>query len=389
MKFTPFPLIEVRGSAFERGRQHGELARERVHRSVAHYLVQLEGMGIRAELMRDLVRRYLPLAEAFDPNYVEEMRGIAAGAQTEFERIVLVNARTEILQLARIENERGLTLHEDDPDGCTGVSLLPQATADRSLLHALNWDWKVECAETAMVLCIRREDGPDVLTLTEAGSLARAGMNACGLTVTANYLESSRDYTSLGVPHALIRRKILESAHLALAIRTICCTAKSSSNNLLLGHVDGFSIDFECAPDEVFALYPRDGLIVHANHWTSPAALAKLKDTGVLLSPESYYRDWRVREALLRNIGHLTPAHLRESLSDDFGSPWSVCRPPRPSLFGNLSATVAMILMQPAAGTMEVTPVPAINRDRTRYTLEMQSSVTVPDATLASTSTGR
>ena len=54
-------------------------------------------------------------------------------------------------------------------DACTGVVALPSATRDGRLIHAQNWDWKAECAETAVVLKIHRDDGPDILTFTEAG----------------------------------------------------------------------------------------------------------------------------------------------------------------------------------------------------------------------------
>ena len=37
----------------------------------------------------------------------------------------------------------------------------------------------------------------------------------------------------------------------------------------------------------------------------------------------------------------------------------------------NLSATVAMILMDPAAGRLEIAPLPALNRRFETYTLEM------------------
>jgi isopenicillin-N N-acyltransferase-like protein len=47
-----------------------------------------------------------------------------------------------------------------------------------------------------------------------------------------------------------------------------------------------------------------------------------------------------------------------------------VCRPPRPSLSSNLSATVAMIVMEPALGVMEVAMLPGLNREFTRYQLE-------------------
>jgi hypothetical protein len=61
---------------------------------------------------------------------------------------------------------------------------------------------------------------------------------------------------------------------------------------------------------------------------------------------------------------------LKAALFDDFGSPYSVCRPPRPAATGdNLSASVMMIVMQPAEGWMEICPLPALNSEFTRYTL--------------------
>lgn len=49
-----------------------------------------------------------------------------------------------------------------------------------------------------------------------------------------------------------------------------------------------------------------------------------------------------------------------------FGLPYSICRPPRPGNHNNLSATVAMVIMEPAVGE----PLPALNRVFTRYSLE-------------------
>lgn len=358
----PCPLIDVSGPPRERGRQYGRQAATRIARGVAHYTEQLQGLGLDGPAIRGLVADYLPVIERFDASYVEEMRGIADGANLPFEEVVLLNARTEILKLGARPDLRARLAAAEDPDGCTGVVALPGATADGRLIHAQNWDWKAECAETAVVLRIRRDDGPDILTFTEAGGLARCGLNAAGIAITANYLESNRDYCQVGVPLALIRRKVLESEHLALAMRAVYATPKSPSNNMIVSHAGGVAIDFECAPDETFQVHPQDGLLVHANHWQSPVALAKLKDTGIANTPDSLYRDIRVRELLAPAVGSIDTAAVKTALFDDFAAPWSVCRPPRPSLTTNLSATVAMIVMQPALGRMEVAMLPALNR---------------------------
>jgi len=369
-----FPLIEVSGPPAERGRQYGQQARERIHRGIGHYGSQLRRLGLDNAQVGDLVRLYLPIIEGFDDTYVPEMRGIAEGAEVAFEDIVLLNARTEILKLAEKPQLRARLAAETE--GCTAVAVMPGATAGGELIHAQNWDWKAECAETAVVLRIRREDGPDILTFTEAGGLARSGMNSAGIAITANYLQSDRDYRDVGVPLALIRRKVLQQAYVANAMKAVYSTPKSASNNMMISQAGGICIDFECAPDETFQVHPDRGLLVHANHFVSPVALAKLKDAGMVLNGDTLYRDLRVRDLLLPHLGSVTVDHVKAALADDFQTPFSVCRPIRRNTDDNLSATVATVVMQPAAGIMEVAPLPAQGQRFTRYSLPQDQAAT-------------
>jgi isopenicillin-N N-acyltransferase-like protein len=368
----PCPLIDVAGAPYERGLQYGQQAAGRIKRGLQHYGAQLRRLDLDAPATAALVGDYLPVIEAFDDSFIPEMRGIAKGAGVAFEDVALLNARTEILKLATRPDLRA-RLRRDPAeleDGCTGLVALPVATADGTVIHAQNWDWKAECAETAVVLRIRRDDGPDILTFTEAGGLARSGLNSAGIAITANYLESDLDYRDIGVPLALIRRKVLLQEHVALAMRAVYVTRKSASNNMIVSHAGGVAIDFECAPDETFQVHAENGLLVHANHWQSAVALGKLRDTGVMNTPDSLYRDMRVRDLLRPAIGGITVEHVKAALFDDFASPWSVCRPPRQTLTDNLSATVAMVVMQPGAGVMEVAMLPALDRRFTRFSLD-------------------
>jgi len=367
---SSFPLIDIHGSAHARGVQYGQACPALIARSIEIYSQQLLGMGYDWAGIKALVRRFLPNIEAFEPQYLEEMRGIAEGSGHDFEAIVLINARTEIIQLGRRDRDS-----KPEADGCTGAIVLPEASLNGELFHAQNWDWRAECAETGVVLRIRREDGPDVLTFTEAGGLARCGLNSIGTAITGNNLESDRDYQKLGVPLPLIRRKALEEKHYALAMKVVAITPKSASNNMMLSHAGGFGINYECAPDEVFPLFATNGLLVHANHWRSQVALVKLKNTGIGGAPESFYRDIRVEQILNKDHGALTLDHVKNAFFDNFGTPFAVCRPPRPSSSGedNLSATVAMIAMRPASGILDIAPLPAINKTFGHYRLDMES----------------
>lgn len=364
------PLIEISGSPRERGRQHGEQAAQRILGGIDLYASLLESNRLNWPEIREIATSFEPAIARFDPALLDEIHGIAEGAKVEAAAVLMINARTEILKLA--ERRRPAQPVVLDPDGCTCIAALPKATASGALIHAQNWDWNAGCAQTAIVLRVQRDDGPDILTFTEAGGLARSGMNAAGVSITANYLESDRDYRQIGVPLALLRRKALEQSRLAAAMGIIHSTPKTSANNVLICHAHGIAINFECAPDETFQVHERHGVIVHANHFQSTVALTKLRDVGVGLTPDSLYRDLRVRALVEPFMGSLTVDHVKNALFDNFEAPWSVCRPPRQKSNNQVSASVATILMQPSTGRMEVTMLPAINRRAHLYQLEMQ-----------------
>src|SRR3546814_8699261 len=111
------------------------------------------------------------------------MRGIAEGADVPFAHILLLNARTELLKMAGNPALRRGLFAERGADGCTTIIVQPERTPDGTLIHAHNWDWKASCAETCVVLRVRGDGGPAILTFTEAGTLARFGFNAAGLVV--------------------------------------------------------------------------------------------------------------------------------------------------------------------------------------------------------------
>ncbi|MCX7173976.1 MAG: C45 family autoproteolytic acyltransferase/hydrolase [Proteobacteria bacterium] len=350
-----FPLVETSGSPYERGYQHGTAVPERVRRSVDLYRSQLESRGVPGESLMKLADAMVPVIQNFEPSYLEEMQGIADGAGLVLTDIIVINCRTEMMYGYADLQKTSIGLD----GGCTGLIVLPQASASGRLMHAHNWDWLEESINTGIVLKIMRDDGPHLLVFTEAGCLGRHGFNSAGVSLSGNFLTSDRDYKlPANAPLGLIRRKMLDAPSMAAAMRVLWSTHRFCSNNLMLAHADGEAVNLECAPDEIFWIVPQDGLLVHANHWMCPVARTKLKDLELPDSPDSIYRQRRVAETLRKAQGKIDWNIVKAALADDFGNPDSVLRFPKPASFDCISATVATTLMDSAAKTMWVARKP-------------------------------
>lgn len=365
MDIESFPLYDIEGDARQCGQQYGRAAGDRIDLSLRTYRAAFERVGLSWERTRALARRFMPVVEAFDAGMLREIEGAAEGAGVPPEDIVALNARSEMLyafqQLEATE----------PPDGCTGVVVMPSASREGRLIHAQNWDWRVESLELGVVLRIQPAKGPSMLTFAEAGTLARAGLNSAGIAVTGNFIKADNDGRQQGVPLALIRRGILQSELYANALGVVCRTARSISNNMIVTHAEGEAVSLETCPEQVFWQQPEGGILVHANHFKTPAALARVVDRSLETTPDSLYRDRRVTEALhnRRAAGPLGEQDVIDALQDRFGAPRAVCRSPSAGPGGASSATVATIVMDPAARKMRIAPAPFKAHRFTEYSL--------------------
>jgi isopenicillin-N N-acyltransferase like protein len=363
-----FPEVEVSGSPYQRGQMHGCAVPERVVRSARLYRHQLIRQGVAAHRLTKLALGMCPIIQRFDPAYLEEMQGIADGAGVALADIVLINCRTEMM-FGQAELKmacKGLD------DSCTNLVVLPGQSENGRLMHAHNWDWRQECIDTGIVLRVRRGGNamaPDLLMFTEAGALARHGFNSAGVSLTANFLSSDRDYRQLAdVPQVLVRRKMLEAQDINAAMKILWRTRRFCSHNLMLaqagvnrdGAASGEAINLECAPDEIFWLTPQKGVLVHANHWLCPVARTKLRERGLAENPDSIYRQLRVEAAMHRECsqgaGKIGWSAVKQALAGDFLG--AVLRTPGTDCDEVKNATVATTLIDAAGKTMWVARKP-------------------------------
>ncbi|GAA5865216.1 hypothetical protein JCM8547_008317 [Rhodosporidiobolus lusitaniae] len=311
---TGFPRITVSGSPREMGLQHGTQARTQVRGSIEAYKsIFLDLAGLSWDKVLQAARQFDEPLRGKHADLVEEMEGVAEGAEVPYEEILALNCRSEI-SLA------------EPLDGCTSLSGL---SADGSRFVAQNWDWKTAIVPGIIILRLTpspSSSSPSITLTTEAGIIGKMGHNSAGVVQCMNAIKArSLDRTKLPI-HLLMRRVLQQgsaeeareyvervggsaaSVHLMVADVTTAFTLETSPN--------GFEFIEPSGPNSTLA---------HTNHFLSPT-LHKLSHEVPVWLPDSAGRLEIVRSRLSQAASGLSHEKIREVLSDRSLGECSICR---------------------------------------------------------------
>lgn len=369
----PPPLIEIEGPPQARGHQYGQKAATLIARGAEFYQGLLEARGLKWGSVMDTSRMLLHRLQDLKPKQSTEIHAIADGAGLEPEEVLLINGRSEVLNAGTVESggvELSSTDREVLDDGCTAGAVLGERTADGKLIHAQNWDWRPECATFAVVLVVRRDEGPDVMTYVEAGGLARAGMNAAGVAITGNNLSLHGEaWQTPGIPLSIIRRLALEADGFSDALAAVAQSPRSIANNMTLStsEAEGEILNLETTPAEIFWQVPDNSVLTHANHFVTESARAKVRDKGMVDGMNTLFRDRRLRRNLEKGGDRIDLDTFKSALADRFGAPRGVLRWPTSQDTSRISATVASIIMKPSERRMWVRQQPYLPGEYTEF----------------------
>lgn len=355
----PLPLVKVHGSAYQRGLQHGRACGDLIRRypDVLLGVLRAEAQwraldtGGPAPTRDDLLARalrFLPALEAFAPHLVEEVRGIADGARLSFAEVLLVNVRAEVM---------GLTTADAH---CTSFAVGRSATADGSVLSGQNLDQDPLNHDLLIMLHVEPDQGPAMLMCSFAGLVGYPGINEAGVSVFQNAL-STRAWRGDAMPHYFMKRVLLEQADVAACAAVLGQARVCSSGNYVLTDRRGTLSDIELTPDRLAILAAEDDIVVHANHFRSPALVPE--EALLPHIPDSAHRLPRMAALLAARRGRITVDDLKAGLADHEGSPAAICRH-QPTV-----QTIAAIVAEPDQGRLHVAPGLACETGFTTYSL--------------------
>lgn len=285
----PVQHVKVSGSSHDRGRLLGEAVRQRIEHSLDTYQQLFSLCDIPWQQAVEKGMRHFDQTAAYSPEFVDELEGVAKGSGIDFKSLFTLNSRTEILPadfLARAVQSatsgNGLDINELDlsepgngvSDSSSGGRLISTNECTSLASHsndtvwlAQNWDW---CGTQREALCLvdaKKDSGLNYLTVTEAGMLAKIGINSAGFAITLNILRTRNDGQQLGIPVHVLLRSLLNCESVAEAREQVQSLSFSSSSNVMVADSTGDMASFELSPNGCKILDAQNGQLCHTNHF--------------------------------------------------------------------------------------------------------------------------
>ena len=317
----------------ELGRARGRALRDTIAAAYQGYAAIFRALGVSEEAEREAAVASFDAVEGWRPEIAEELRAVADASGLSLDRLMALNARTEILAMG------AAPAHE-----CSTVAIRLGGA-----MHSVQtWDWHVDLAEFWHTQTVSGM-GYRFAGITEQGILAKIGLNEAGLAVNFNILGHAADGPG-GVPvHLLAYAVLRECASVDEAIALVRATPVSASTALTLTDLR-VACSLEVTPVGVFEVPLREGYLIRTNHFQHPTPLSEQK--------ASYEPDSTERFDLVeQRIEAGRPADLAALVSlleSGEGDPPLSCVADPAMPLGDRWATLATTVMSPAERRVQV-----------------------------------
>ena len=251
-------ILEVAGTAYERGFRHGELLRNDIHE-----LVRIWKEDLRKTYQMDPdsfivsfinATNFLPSIKKYTPNLLEELRGIAEGAEVNFNTMYAFQLVDEVWVLGR-----------EIADGrCTSFGV--RKTENNPTYNAQTLDLPLFHGYATLLSMKDPEANIKAFVLTFPGFIGANGMNDGPMSVCVNALTQLQPANN-GLPVAFVVRGVLEKKTYSEAVEFLHTVGHAAGQNYIIADVNNMA-SFECSEHVVTPFIPFEGadFTYHTNH---------------------------------------------------------------------------------------------------------------------------
>jgi hypothetical protein len=271
-------FLVLEGTPRERGRIHGEALRSDIHKMVRSITEPIIQAGVNPD---DYISQivdgagFLHAAQKWTPHLVEEIRGIAEGADIDFKVMFAFNLLDEVEWFFQSHNWINPEYREESRCSVLGVN----GDGINPSIVAQNADMGPSVDGYQTLLHIKHQDSDlEELVLSLPGVTGVYGLNNRSMGVCLNALTMTLNKSPQGLATIFIARGILYQEHLDEAVKFINSVKHASGEAYTFGNRERV-VCFEGSANKVSQFIPSPGAtrVYHTNHpianddiWLSP-----------------------------------------------------------------------------------------------------------------------
>ena len=303
MKKPHLNIIKIRGTSYERGNQHGFQLKHEIAENLSMIQENCNEEGIDYHgYIQDIMKttQFYDNALKFCPTLIEEVKGIADGADRKFEEIFVLQNFEEN---SWISLQKQITKDFSGGQGLKCSALGTYQTQNSYPLIGQNADNSASLAGSeTLIHAIDTKSDLEWFHITFPGMIGIYGLNNYGIGVCINSFSQvhTKSLDSLG--SLFISRGILNCRTFEEAIKFLKKVPHASGLNYLIGDSRKICC-FEASPSSVKVIQPTNGSIFHTNH----AFELQDIDHGYLnfLKTKGYYTEEDIKNLDLDTISRL------------------------------------------------------------------------------------
>jgi isopenicillin-N N-acyltransferase-like protein len=268
--------LKLTGSPFDFGYRHGQTYSEAIHHFTEERIklssdVHWTGHNLPREEIMEIAEACLAEHEAYSPQLVEELRGMADATGLGLAELIIMNGFTDFVDVVYTAGERTLAMPRPI-DNCTAFLVPNTATADQHGFCGQTWDMHASATPYVLLIDGEPDDGIPFLSFSTTGCVGMIGMNAEGIAVGINNIMGGDG--QIGVTWPFIIRKVLAQSNIDDALDCVVSAKRAGAHNYLLFDKNGRGYNIEAMGTHCEIEELAENVIVHTNHCVVDGAIA-------------------------------------------------------------------------------------------------------------------
>lgn len=336
--------LSISGDPYSRGNKHGQAYADAIGELTEQRLRLCSTddwarAGAHRHVIFELAQRCISYHYRFDETLMAELEGISDGSGVPIPELIVMNGFTDFVD----------TLQQhivDDPGGCTAALVAANQSPDNRAYLVETWDMHTGATPYVLMLEVRPDAGPKLMTFTLNGCVGMIGMNELGIAVGINNLYTREG--KRGVTWPFVVRKMLAQQTLEEAMRILDNADLAGAHNYLVMGPDGRGFNVEAAPG-IRAVTPLATTYLHTNHCFDPQMVRVERPRTPQAKQSTLTRLDQAHAFFAVNHNRITPEKLMELTRIRTEEGFSICQSP---IQGYEVETAGAVIMSPTTKEM-------------------------------------